>query len=94
MVVQVQFTETDQHLVVDFQESDSVLTVDFGEVTEVYRDGIQDYAGPYEVTPKVDSQSLPTKGKLMTNDVTINEIPVFRVSNTSGGTTVYIANEV
>jgi hypothetical protein len=51
------------------------------------------YEGEYVVTPKVDQQIMPTKGKVMTNDLTVKAVPVFRVSNTSGGTTVYIANE-
>lgn len=94
MDVIVQFTESDQQLPVEFEEIDSAFSVDFGEVTEVFRDNIRDYEGPYEVTPKVEAQTLPTKEQLMKSDVTINAIPVFRVSNTSGGTTVYIAKEV
>lgn len=59
----------------------------------VYKDAIP-YEGDYEVTPKVDAQTMPTKGKLMEEDVTIKSIPFFDVSNTSGGSTVYIGNEV
>lgn len=52
------------------------------------------YDGPYSVTPKVEEQVLHTQHKQMTDDVTVKAIPVYRVSNNSGGTTVYIANEV
>lgn len=83
MVIQVKFEENDQN-----------LPVDFGEVTEVSHDGVQEYTGPYEATPKVTAQTLPTKDKLLAQDVTVKEIPYFDVSNTSGGSTVYIGNEV
>lgn len=48
------------------------------------------YAGPYEVTPIPEEQRLNTSGRLMTDDVTIKEIPYFDVGNTAGGSTVYI----
>ena len=46
------------------------------------------YTGSYEVTPKVTAQTLPTKDKLMREDVVVREIPITRVSNTSGGNTI------
>lgn len=52
------------------------------------------YDGPYEITPKVESQTMATKGKVMREDLTVKEVPVYRVTNASGGTTVYIASEV
>ena len=48
------------------------------------------YEGAYAVTPKFEQQTLHTKDKLMTDDVTIDEISVVKVSNTSGGNTVII----
>lgn len=51
------------------------------------------YEGDYEVIPKVTSQVLKTKQKVMTDDLTVKEVPVYEVSNTSGGTTIYIAKE-
>lgn len=44
------------------------------------------YEGEYEVTPKVEEQVLPTKGKGMKEDVTVKAIPVFEVSNEHGTT--------
>ena len=52
------------------------------------------YNGNYRVTPKVTQQSLPTKNKVLVDDVTVNEIPFYNVENTSGGRTVFIAKEV
>ena len=56
--------------------------------------GYEDYKGDYEVTPKVNEQSLKTKNKRMTDDVKVKSIPFFNVSNTSGGSTAYIGSEV
>ena len=59
----------------------------------VYKD-IPEYEGMYDVTPRVVEQRMETKDKIMKDDVTIKSIPFFNVSNTSGGCTVYIGNEV
>lgn len=59
----------------------------------VYKDAPL-YEGDYEVTPKVIEQRLPTAKKLLTEDIKIKEIPYFETSNTSGGHTVFIGNEV
>jgi hypothetical protein len=63
-------------------------------VSSVFTASNETYSGPYSVTPSMEPKTLSTKDKLMTKDVTVQAVPVFRVSNTSGGTTVYIANEV
>lgn len=52
------------------------------------------YDGDYAVTPAVEAQTMKTKGKAMADDVTVHGIPVFEVSNASGGSTVFIASEV
>lgn len=62
-------------------------------IVPVYKE-FPTYEGEYEVTPKVSEQTLPTAQKLMSDDVTIKSIPFFNVGNTSGGSTVYIGNEV
>jgi hypothetical protein len=47
------------------------------------------YRGPYEVTPKVNLiQTLSTKAKVLTNNVTIKEIPYYETSNKSGLTAI------
>lgn len=65
-----------------------------GNLATAYTTNVTAYDGDYEVTPKVDGQELKTKHKYMTDDVTVHAIPFFEVSNTSGGNTVYIANEI
>lgn len=44
------------------------------------------YDGEYEVTPKAVEQTLATKGKTMSDDVTVKEIPTWQVSNEYGKT--------
>lgn len=57
-------------------------------------DGSTDpFLGEYEVTPKVDAQTMPCAGKKMLKDVDIKAIPFFETSN-EAGTTVYIAAEI
>lgn len=51
------------------------------------------YDGPYEVTPMVDTtQILPTANLVMSNNVNINQIPYYEVSNPSGGKTATIGD--
>ena len=49
------------------------------------------YTGEYIVTPNVFVQTLDTNNKLMTDDVTVLEIPYSEVSNLYG-TTISIAS--
>ena len=52
------------------------------------------YDGSYSVTPLTEAQTLKTAEKYMEDDVKVKAIPVYEVSNTAGGTTVYIGTEV
>ena len=49
------------------------------------------YTGDYEVTPTVGEETiLQTKGKRMTDNVTVTGIPIAEVSNAAGGKTITI----
>ena len=48
------------------------------------------YEGPYRLTPRFEKQTLKTQNLVMDYDVQVSTIPVERVANTSGGTTVII----
>ena len=74
-----------------FGQAASPMAVELGR--PVYMGG-DPYEGPYDVTPKVTAQTLPTAKKLMRDDVSVRAIPYFDVSNPAGGNTIYIANEV
>lgn len=63
------------------------IEIEVQEVLEGQGGGeCEKYEGEYEVTPKVEEQVLPTKGKGMKEDVTVKAIPVFEVSNEHGTT--------
>ena len=73
-------------------QTDSLaMAVELGR--PVYMGG-DPYEGPYDVTPKVTAQTLPTAKKFMQEDVSVRAIPYFDVSNPAGGNTIYIAKEV
>lgn len=72
---EIDFTEE-----LDF-ELDSVVVIQEGEI----------YTGSYEVTPMTYPQYLETQNKMMTDDVTVYEIPYSETSNVYG-TTVVIAS--
>lgn len=65
-----------------------------GVLATVHTANVSTYTGKYEVTPKVEGQALKTKQKYMIDDVTVHAIPYFDVSNTAGGSTVYIGTEI
>lgn len=51
------------------------------------------YDGPYEVTPMVNtSQILPTANLFLSENVNVNQIPYYEVSNPSGGKTATIGD--
>ena len=52
--------------------------------------GGEEYDGDYKVTPKFTEEVLKTKNKIMKDNVLVYPIEVARVSNPSGGTTIYI----
>ena len=73
---------------VGFSESSRTFTVDFGITS--YKQEYSAYEGDYVVKPKFEEQTLPTRQKVMGDDVTVNAIEVSRVTNQRGGKTVYI----
>lgn len=78
-----------------FSEVECVFDVDFGDVQTITKYvGGTPYEGEYTIVPKVSEQTMPTKEKVMIDDVLVKAIPFFNVSNTSGGSTVYIGKEV
>ena len=93
LVFDVQFRQTDQKLSVQFQAHGKAFDAAFSSFQQVtLKPDVEFYEGQYDVTPKVDAQSLPTKDRYLTEDVRIHEIPYFDVGNTSGGSTVYIGS--
>ena len=75
-------------MAVDFALDPATMAVYFGEIVPI--GDLPAYTGEYDVDPKFTAQKLATNGKKMRDDVTVEAIEVQRVSNTSGGRTVYI----
>ncbi len=95
MKLKVTFRELSQKLPICFGELNQKLPICFEEVQTVTKYiGGEKYEGDYGITPKVEAQTMPTKNKVMIDDVTVKAIPFFNVSNNSGGSTVYIGTEV
>ena len=68
----------------DMQVKDAVVSYVNGEP----------YDGPYEVIPKADeAQILPTKQRILAEDMTVLAVPYYEADNQIG-TTIYIASEV
>ena len=83
------------HFLISLHESKQTFDVSFGEIQYVTVPETKAvYAGGYEVTPKIAEQVLATKQKYMKEDLKINAIPCYDVSNSAGGSTVYIAKEL
>jgi len=77
---------------VKFRELGARFTPVFRDLQVVtVRPDVEYYEGAYNVTPKTSAQTLPTKEKYLTDDVNVEAIPIYETSNSSGGTTVYIA---
>lgn len=92
MILDMTFTEQAYLFDMTFTEQEHSFDADLSDFQIVsITEDIDPYEGSYEVTPKVASQSLLTKGKLMINDVEVKSIPYHEVSNDSNGITISIA---
>lgn len=88
MRLHVSFDEVNTDLMAKFIQTECTFTTNFGEVFLVKTDEV--YEGDYDVVPRVYQQVLPTKDKLMIDDVTIEIIPLSKVINLQNGYTVTI----
>lgn len=79
---------------INFTQLKSTLAVDFGQITRVTETDLPQYQGPYKVTPSTEPQVLYTAKQLMNENVHIESIPFYDVSNNAGGKTVYIGKEI
>ena len=68
----------------------TVVDGELGIVTRVTAYDLPVYTGAYEVDPSFETAVLETANKALTDNIVVNSIEVQRVSNPSGGKTVYI----
>lgn len=90
MKIDVSFKETNSNLDICFTEEQVNIDVAFSERQIIVTSNIEPYEGDYVVDPAFEIQILDTIGKRMTDDIIINDIKVYSVSNPYGGRTVYI----
>lgn len=84
------FHEENSTFALNFCEIGSTFALDFGEVVEIEKH-YDPYQGPYTAIPETVMQTFPTKGKDMTQDFVVEEIPYAETTNIYG-TTVTIAS--
>ena len=86
------------NIVVDVGQVHATITVDTATpvtvstntpVIKEYKER-EIYEGTYDLTPSFKVQTLATKGLVMSDNVTVNQIGVSITENLSGGNTVYI----
>jgi hypothetical protein len=63
---------------------------EIGDVIVVAEHDLPTYTGPTVINPDFVGTSLPTKNKVLAQNITIKPIEVQTVSNLAGGKTVYI----
>lgn len=89
MNLQVEFSESVSVLQVEF-DAEQTFDVSFGELQEVSTERIPSYSGPYTLKSSLDPQTMETSGLMMKDNVQIEGLPIYVVSNNSGGDTVII----
>lgn len=85
-------SQFDKSFRAEFVKSNIELKPKFKEISEV--GDYKEFQGPYVVTPQAEEISLPTQDTLLKDNITIESIPFFEVSNTAGGNTIYIGGEI
>ena len=90
MRFKVNFSESNRDFKIKISESIQDFKTSFGELQLVKVYVGDPYDGTYEVTPKIIGQVLPTKEKILHQDLLINAIPYAETTNTSNGITVTI----
>lgn len=86
--------EQESNLDIELFEFETIeIEVEEGSSSSSGSGRLPDYMGAYSVVPRIGEQTLNTKDKSMTKDVTVFAIPYEEVSNLSGGYTATIGLE-
>lgn len=59
----------------DVEISENNIPVSITVITPIVASVVPEYDGSYEFTPSADGQIVPTSGKRLAQDITINPIP-------------------
>ena len=80
--------------IVQLTVKESIVNISIEKAVSVPTGDAPAYEGDYTIIPKAYFETkLKTKGKLMLDNVLVKKIPSFSTSNSSGGTTFYIASD-
>lgn len=72
--------------------SEVIAAVDFpDEIGNISSTEALYYEGEYTVIPKTEEQTLKTANKVMSDNLVVEKIPYYEVTNTANGKTVTIA---
>jgi len=84
----MKFVELEESFNGHFSENENEkFSGEFSEVLMRENDETSIYTGKYVVTPKVGEEIvLPTRDMKMKDDVTVNEVPIYRTRNARGNT--------
>lgn len=85
MLFKVKFKETSQRLAVNFKTSNQHFKFGFSNI-QVVKDSHEIYEGDHTIIPSRAEQVMPTKNKLLTDNMTVKSIPFFQVDNNHGTT--------
>ena len=73
--VRVDLTVSESVQQFDVTVSENNIPFAITVITPIVASVIQNYDGSYEFTPSADEQTVQTRGKRLTQDITINPIP-------------------
>lgn len=91
MKIKVTFTDELKYFYSGFSEDyEETFSPQFNEITTRYVGELEEYSGPYNVTPSLEHQTLYTEQKALMDNIKVFAIPYAEVSNTSGGITATI----
>ena len=94
-IFDVEFGVSDVEFKMEFGVSDVEFEMAVDGLQIVTASDLPPYEGAYTVDPLAKSATvLPTKGKNMTDDIIVNKIRQLEVSNTAGGNTLIIGEDL
>lgn len=95
-IFDVEFGASDVEFgIAEFGVSDVEFGMNVDGLQIVTASDLPPYEGAYTVDPLAKSATvLPTKGKNMTDNITVNKIRQLEVSNTAGGNTLIIGENL
>ena len=94
-IFDVEFAASDTIFDVEFAASDTIFDIGVENLQVITVSDLPPYEGAYTVDPLAKSATvLPTKGKSMADNITVNKIRQLEVSNTAGGNSLIIGEDL